>query len=140
MLRFRADNSARPVCLIHLGCFYEHHSLSTGPSQVAQWVKNPPAVQEMQKTRVRSPDREAPLEEAKAAHSSVLAWRIPWTQAPGRLPFHGVAQSRTGLSDQARTHAPFYRRGVCEIQQIQLNGPGPHSQPERSWDSGLPAS
>ena len=48
-------------------------SSSTGPSQVAQWVKNPPAVQEMQKTRVRSPDREAPLEEAKAAHSSVLA-------------------------------------------------------------------
>ena len=42
-------------------------------SQVAQWVKNPPA---MQKTQVQSLDQEDPLEEGMATHSSILAWRI----------------------------------------------------------------
>ena len=45
-------------------------------SLVAQLVKNPPAVQE---TWVRSLDWEDPLEKGKATHSSILAWRIPWT-------------------------------------------------------------
>ena len=43
---------------------------------MAQLVKNPPAVWE---TRVRSLAREDPLEEGTATHSSILAWRIPWT-------------------------------------------------------------
>ena len=42
--------------------------------------KNPPAVQE---TQVRSLGREDPLEEGMATHSSILAWRIPWTEEPG---------------------------------------------------------
>ena len=45
-------------------------------SLVAQLIKNPPAVQE---TWVQSLGREDPLEKEKAAHSSILAWRIPWT-------------------------------------------------------------
>ena len=45
-------------------------------SLVAQLVKNPPAVQE---TWVQSLGWEDPLEEGKAMHSSILAWRIPWT-------------------------------------------------------------
>ena len=45
-------------------------------SLVAQLVKNPP---EMQETWVRSLGWEDPLEKGKAAHSSILAWRIPWT-------------------------------------------------------------
>ena len=45
-------------------------------SLVAQLVKNPPAMQE---TWVRSLGREDPLEKGKATHSSMLAWRIPWT-------------------------------------------------------------
>ena len=45
-------------------------------SLVAQLVKNPPAVQE---TWVQSLGWEDPLEEGKATHSSILAWRIPWT-------------------------------------------------------------
>ena len=45
-------------------------------SQVVQWVKNPPVVQETQETRVRSQSQEDPLEEAMATHSSILAWRI----------------------------------------------------------------
>ena len=45
-------------------------------SVVAQLVKNPPAIQE---TWVRSLGWEDPLEKGKAAHSSIPAWRIPWT-------------------------------------------------------------
>ena len=51
-------------------------------SLVAQMVKNLPAMQE---TWVRSLGREDPLEEGMATHSSILAWKIPWTEEPGRL-------------------------------------------------------
>jgi len=44
---------------------------------VAQWVKNPLAMQELQETQIRSQDWEDPLEEGMATHSSILAWRIP---------------------------------------------------------------
>ena len=57
-------------------------------------VKNLPAMWE---TRVRSLGLEDPLEKGMATHSSVLAWRIPWTEEPGGL--HGVAKSRTRLID-----------------------------------------
>ena len=50
-------------------------------------VKNPPAVQE---TQVQSLSQEDPLEKGLATHSSILAWRIPWTEGPGRLQVHGV--------------------------------------------------
>ena len=53
-----------------------------GASLVAQMVKNPPVVQE---TRVQSLVLGDPLEEGMATHSSILAWRIPWTQEPGGL-------------------------------------------------------
>ena len=45
---------------------------------VAQMVKNPPAMQE---NWVRSLGQEDPLEKGMAPHSSILAWRIPWTEA-----------------------------------------------------------
>ena len=53
---------------------------------MAQLVKNPPAMRE---TWVLSLGQEDPLEKRKAAHSSVLAWRIPWTQEPGGLQSMG---------------------------------------------------
>ena len=46
-------------------------------------VKNPPAMQETQKTRIQFLGGEDPLEEGMATHSSVPAWRIPWTEEPG---------------------------------------------------------
>ena len=58
---------------------------------MAQTVKNLLA---MQKTRVRSLGWEDPLEESMATHSSILAWRIPWTEEPGGLQFMGVTKSR----------------------------------------------
>ena len=51
-----------------------------------QLVKNPPAMQE---TLVQSLGWEDPLEEGMATHSSILAWRIPWTEEPGRLQSTG---------------------------------------------------
>ena len=47
--------------------------------------KNLPAMQEMQEMWVLSLHWEDPLEEGMAAHSSILAWRIPWTEEPGGL-------------------------------------------------------
>ena len=49
---------------------------------MSQMVMNPPATQE---TQVRSVGREDPLEKEMATHSSILAWRIPWTEEPGGL-------------------------------------------------------
>ena len=48
-------------------------------------VKNPPAVQEPQETRVQSLGREDPLEERRATHSSILALRTQWTEEPGGI-------------------------------------------------------
>ena len=54
---------------------------------VAQMVKNPPATQE---TRVRSLGQEDPLEKGLALYSRILAWRISWTEEPGRLQSMGL--------------------------------------------------
>ena len=53
---------------------------------MAQTVKNMPS---MRKTQVRSPGEEDPLEEETVTHSNMHAWRIPWTEEPGRLQSMG---------------------------------------------------
>ena len=53
---------------------------------MAQLVKNPLAIQEIW---VRSLGREDPLEKETATHSSILAWRTPWTEEPGGLQSMG---------------------------------------------------
>ena len=60
--------------------------------QSAQMVKILPATQE---TWVWSLGQEDPLEKGMAAHSSMLAWEIPWTEEPGGVQFHGVTESDT---------------------------------------------
>ena len=62
---------------------------------MAQTVKRLSAKQE---TRGRSLGWEDPLEKEMAAHSSILAWKIPWTAEPGRVPSVG-SQSQTRLSE-----------------------------------------
>ena len=54
----------------------------SGASLVAQMVKNLPAVQEIQ---VQSVGQEDSLEKGINTHCNILAWRIPWTEEPGRL-------------------------------------------------------
>ena len=51
-------------------------------SQVTQLIKK---LQAMQETQVQSLHLEDPLEKGMATHSSILAWKIPWTKEPGRL-------------------------------------------------------
>ena len=58
-------------------------------SLVAQTVKN---LSEMQGTQVWSLGQEDPLEKEMAAHSSILAWRIPWTEDPGGLQSMGCEE------------------------------------------------
>jgi len=55
----------------------------------AQHTKNLPAKQETQEMPVQSLGQKDPLEEGMATHSSILAWRIPWTEEPGRLQYVG---------------------------------------------------
>ena len=65
--------------------------MANGASLVTQMVKNPPAVQE---TRIRSLGQEDPLEKGMAIHSSILVWRIPWTEEPGEL--QSIQSQRVG--------------------------------------------
>ena len=58
---------------------------------MAQMVK---CLSAMQETQVRSLGWEDPLDQEMAAHSSILAWKIPWTVEPGRLPFMGSQRVR----------------------------------------------
>ena len=78
----------------------------------------------MQETQVRSLGREDPLEKETATHSSVLAWKIPWTEDPGGLQTTGMAQS--DVTERALAHckmgvivAPFHSesRGFTQGKQ-----------------------
>ena len=64
---------------------------SLGTFLVAQTVKNLSAMQE---TRVQSLGREDPLEKEMATHSSIVSWRIPWTEEAGRLQSTGSQRVR----------------------------------------------
>ena len=64
-------------------------------------VKNLPAKQE---TWVRSLGCEDPLEKGMATHSSILAWRIPWTEEHGGLPSMGLQRVRHDLVPKQQEH------------------------------------
>ena len=70
-------------------------------SLVAQMVKNLPAMRE---TWVQSLGLEDPLEKGMATHSSILAWKIPWTEEPGGLQSIGLQRAGHEQSDLARVH------------------------------------
>ena len=96
----RQENKQNESRLSETECFQQIHMVKAffllyeekGASLVAQTVKNLPA---MQKTQVQSLHGEDPLEEGIATRSSILVWRIPWTEEPGRLQFTGSEKSRT---------------------------------------------
>ena len=73
-----------------------------GASLVAQMVRNLPAMQE---TQVQYLCWEDPLEKGMATHTSIPAWRIPWTKKPGGLQTTGLLKSQTRLSDY-HFHSP----------------------------------
>ena len=77
------------------------HFLTSWASLVAQRVKRLPAMRE---TRLRSLGREDPLEKEMAPHSSILAWRIPWTEEPGGL--QSTESQRVGHDWVTLTYTP----------------------------------
>ena len=84
---------------------FTKHLLCT--SLVAQMVKNLPAMQE---TRIQYLGWEDPLEKELTAHSSILAWRIPWTEEPDRLQFMELKESdlTERLTHSSRYCASFW--------------------------------
>ena len=76
------------VCIGHWAVSWACLPMTDGHQLAAQIVKNLPAMWE---TWVQPLDQEDPLEKGMATHSSILAWRIPWTEKPGGHPW--VAKS-----------------------------------------------
>ena len=76
------------ICMCIYTCMYIQ------ASQVAQWVKNLPAMQKTHKMQVEFLGREDPLEEGMATYFSILAWRIPRTEEPGGLQSIGLQRVR----------------------------------------------
>ena len=84
-----------------------------GASLVAQTVKNLPAMWE---NWVRSLGQEDPLEKAMCTHSSILAWRIPWTEKPGGL--QSIRCKESDMTEQL-THSLFNK--TLEEQQVSFS-------------------
>ena len=80
---------------------------------MAQQVKNQTAVQETQETRVWSLGQADPLEEEMATHSSILAWKIPWTEESGGLQSKVLQSIRHNCAQTER--------------EIRVTIPGPES-------------
>ena len=74
-----------------------------GLSLVVQWQRIHLPMQETQETWVQSPSWEDPLEEEMATHSSVLAWRIRWTEEPEKLHSTG-SQKESDTIEHTHTH------------------------------------
>ena len=92
---------------------------------VAQTVKR---LSTMRETRVRFLGREDPLEKEMAIHSSTIAWKIPWTEEPGRPQSIGVTKSRTQLSNFTFT--------ICLSRFVQSRRP-PGSKEEFQLESNI---
>ena len=70
-------------------CVFQKNNPLASASPIAHSVKSLLAMQE---TRVQFLGQEDPLEKKMATHSSILAWRIPWTEEPGRLQSMGLQE------------------------------------------------
>ena len=83
-------------------------------------VEKPPAMQE---TWVWSLGWEDPLEEDMAIHSSILAWRIPWTEEPGGLQSLVSKKIRHDWSGLAHMHRPHWQPGPLEAESLGWEDP-----------------
>ena len=90
------------------------------------------------KTWVWSLGREDPLEEGMAVHSSILAWRIPWTEEPGELLSTGWQRVGHNWSDLACKHTIVYCVCVlsCSVMSDSLRGIDPRDQTGISASAG----
>ena len=90
-------------------------------SQVVQWERICLPIQEMKEMQVQSLSREDPLDEKMVTHSSLLAWKIPWTKEPGRL--QSIESLRVGHD------LSTYIQGACHFAEEKTE----------TWREGTPA-
>ena len=104
VIAWRIPGTGEPGGLPSMGSHRVRHDWSDlAAAAVLNWgfpsgsaVKNLPVMQELQEIQVQSLGQEDPLEKGMATHSSILAWRIPWTEKPAGLQSMG-SQSWTWL-------------------------------------------
>ena len=101
------------------------------PPLVLQMVKHLPAMQE---ARVPSLGWEDPLEEGMAIHSSILAWRIPWTEEPGGLQSMVLQRVRHDRATNTSTFPP--QGALAERQHTSMDLPklASDDRPVSAWD------
>ena len=93
--------------------------------EVCPVAKKLPAMKEPQETQcVWSLGQDDPLEEGMAAHSSILAWRIPWTEEPGRFQSMGFQRVRHNWSDLVWMHAYFLKALNKVIDSLKWHSDG----------------
>ena len=96
-------------------------------------------MQEVQETWVWSLGGEESLEEGMATHSSILAWRMPWTEEPGGLQSMGLQRVGHDWSDWARTHAGWRMQMDSQVKRYVGWGLGGSQAQLQSWSrSALP--
>ena len=105
------------LLLIHVHTLQFYSLRAWRASLVAQTVKN---LSVMQETQVRSLSWEDPLEEGMVTHSSILAWRIPWTEEPGRLQSTGSQKFRHDWETDTFTLLDFTTVWVLESESQDL--------------------
>ena len=108
MSNFKSLSWIIPFCHIHFYHFLDFLLIRGFPG--GSVVKNPPANAGASCKRhgsVWSLDLKDPLEEEMAAHSSILAWEIPWTEKPGGLQFMKLQKRRTWLSNKTTTSSVY---------------------------------
>ena len=112
---------ATPLLGIYVSSSMQETALSRRALLMAQMVKNLPVILE---TWAQSLGQEDPLEKGMGTHSSILAWRIPWTEAPFlvTLAKPSVQFSRSVMSNSWRPHESQHTRPPCPSPT-----PGVHS-------------
>ena len=106
-----------------------------GASLVAQTVKRLPAMRE---TRVRFLGREDPLEKEMAVHSSILAWRLPWTEEAGGLQSVGSQESDT--TKRLNQHKRLGRLQAASVSGLTRSSGPALSPPKLTLGSHQPTS
>ena len=103
----------KPGGLPSMGCTESDTTEATQQQQ--QQVTSLPAMRESQ---VQTLDWEDPLEKEMATHSSIPAWRIPWTEEPNEATVHVITKSRTRLSNTFTRFLKFRRETADTISYI----------------------
>ena len=86
-----------------LNSVYIYWAMLGAVDLVGSHVKN---LSTLQQTKVRSLGWEDPLKKGMATHSSILAWRIPWTEEPGKLQSRGLQTIAQDWATNTHTHTP----------------------------------